>query len=348
MIKLPEIIDATDILLNADAAGIDKIASISDEVTDIPSQEELVNIPMEKFACVIKSAHEGTVKKFPVHTKESTLLSMTALLHTHPTLPDEVVKTASANLLKAAYNWGIETNLEELKGLAKTAGKTNLVNLDKVDEKKYMQKTSAKEEGPSYKVFALEGRYPIDTPELMKRAEVYYRQYSDQFDPMEKYAYSRSMLKQAKAIDYHISNPAILKYANLRFEKNPNLEMQLRIRDTKTTTDGAYSEIAKIASKLSLEKLAEAILELDEQFGYTKYYDRMVPDPIFTVFNSLEKTSEAVNGKNITLENLRALSREDLKKYLNDDAIDELQGDKGIDVFKSLPEPVIEDIIGLI
>jgi hypothetical protein len=338
---IPKVIDAFDILLSNDEAGIDKIASLDIEEgvleNAIHNRRQLSDT---KYACIIKTASE-TLPKFPIDSKGTTLLSITGFNHTNETLPDEIVKVAATNLLKAAYHWGITSDLDGIKKHADKAVKSNTVST--MNERNFLHKTAKAAPSPSH--FALEGRYPIDTPELMKTAEGYFRQYSDRFSPVESYTFAKSMIKQAKALDYQIAEKSILKYANLRYEQNPSLTTLLKIRDTKAETDGAYTKVAKLVGNLPLEKIAEAVLELDQEFGLDRHYNKIIPDPIFTVFNTLEKVSEQINGKDISLESLRAIPRENLSKYLNDSSIDELHGDHGLDVLASLPEPVIEDII---
>ena len=347
MITLPKIIDAHDILLNEDEQGINKIASAGIECDALDLTTDKPEVPNNKFACIVKTA-DLDLRKFPIDSKVNTELSIIAFNHTNSALPDELVKIASTNLLKAAYQWGTEKNLDDLKKYASSDVCGNTVRLSKLNEKNYMKKVAVAPETIEFKVFALRDKYPIDTPELVKRAEVYYKQYSAKLDPLEKYKYCTTLIKQANVLECQLVEPSILKYANLRYERNPNLEMLLKIRDTKSPTHGAYKEIAKVASRVSLEKVAEAIFTLDSEFGYVRHYDKMVPDPIFTVFSSLEKTSENINGKNVTLESVRAIPKEDLSKYLSNDAIDELHGDHGLEVLTSLPEPIIEDILGMI
>lgn len=347
MIQLPDIIDAVDIFMNSDTEGIDKIASKVDSEIEVPFEDEVSQLSSDQFACVIKTA-EKTFYKFPINTKDNTTLNVQAILHTHNTLPDEIVKTASANLLRAAKFWKIDEGLEELEKLSGNVT-SNFVNADRVDMIRFNEKTSSGMSSTEYSVFALNAKYPIDTPELLKEAEKYYIQYSNRFSPLERHEYATNIIKQAEIVDYQITTPKILKHAHLRFERNPHLKELLLARDKQACTDGAYKEISKLANSVDLEKLAEAIFELDTEFGLTEHYDKQVPDPVFTVFTSIEKTAETFGGKNISLENLQALSKDKLENLsLTSDAIDELHGDSGLDVLRSLPDPISEQIIDLL
>lgn len=347
MITLPSIIDALDIFKYEDSDGIDKIASkINNDDIQIPFEEDIKHLKMDEYACIIKTA-EGNLFKFPINSRDNTLLNIHALMHTHETLPDEIVKTASSNLKKAAEFWSIEDkNISDYLDTIKVQNvDNNIVNFERFDERKFLEKLASFNEDAKYEVFALDGKYPLDTPGLMKQAEYYFKQYNYLFDPIEQYTFATNFIKQAEILNFYISEKSIEKYAHLSYEKNAHLEQFLIARDSKTTTDNAYREILKVADKVSLEKLAEAIFELDREFGYDVHYNKLVPDPIFTVFNSLEKKSEDP----VSAQSLQSIPKEALENIgLTADTIEELQGDNGMDVFHSLPDPVIEQIIDVI
>lgn len=346
MIKLPEIIDAVDIFTKSDVDGIDKIASTLEASTDIPFEIDVKDLPLEKFACVIKHG-ETLLKKFPIDSKTSTELNIQALLYSHEQLPTEIVKIAATNLVKAAENWGIVNNVDKLQKLA-SSSKGNFISTDRINVNEYMHKISSVTPY-GFKVFALQDKYPIDTPELLKQAENYFKQYGHRFDALEQYTYSTNMIKQAENLGIQLNTPSILKYANLRFERNPNLKLALSIRDNRAHTNGVYKGIAKMADQLPLEKLAKAVLELDKEFGLDKQYTKGLPDPIFTVFNSLEKKADIINGKPIRLEDIRAIPKDALHSLsLTADTIDSLQSDEGIEVLQSLPEPIRMEILDLV
>ena len=77
-----------------------------------------------------------------------------------------------------------------------------------------------------------------------------------------------------------------------------------------------YQKLANAAKRMSSElrdreqqiKLAEAIGELDERAGLTRYYDRKLPDPLMTVFNSSKTAGAGVTlaGRYLPIERLAA------------------------------------------
>ena len=346
MIILPNTIDAIDIFKYEDSEGIDKIASkINNDDIEIPFEEDVKNLKMDDFACIIKTA-EGNLYKFPINSKDNVLLNIHAFLHTQSNLPDEIVKTAGYFLNKAAEFWSIDVDLSKYEN---NTVKTNIVNFERINERKYLEKIAIPEENRKYSIFALENKYPIDTPELMKQAEFYFNQYGYMFDPFEQYTFANNVIKQAEALSCPLSSRGILKYSHLRYERNPELDNLLKARDTKASTDGSYQEIVKISKKVPLEKIAEAIYEMDKEFNLDKHYNKVVPDPIFTVFSAFEKQAEVIGGKKISLDILQSVPRETFQSLsLTDDTIDELQGEQGIDVLKSLPEPIIDQIVGIL
>lgn len=73
--------------------------------------------------------------------------------------------------------------------------------------------------------------------------------------------------------------------------------------------DGLRHQPAESRDRPGLLKLASAIAELDEQAGLDRHYDRKLPDPLQTVFNTHKVAAEMVdlNGTMVPLSKLAAL-----------------------------------------
>ena len=73
--------------------------------------------------------------------------------------------------------------------------------------------------------------------------------------------------------------------------------------------DGLKGRPAESADRPGLLKLASTIAELDAQAGLERHYDRKLPDPLQTVFNTHKVASEMVdlNGTMVPLKKLAAL-----------------------------------------
>lgn len=279
MIKLPEIIDAIDILTNEDNDGIDKIAS---KVTDNSEINlEITKIPNEKYASIIITP-EGPVKKFPIDTRINTEMSIIALDHNSGKIPDELVKVAASNLFKAAEFYDIKFS-ESLLPFVDPSVSNQYLSIGKINERKYMEKTSSVEtEEHSY--YALNSKYPISTPELIKQAEEYFGKYEHKFGMEARFTFANNLLKQAEKLNVKLNNPQLLKYSHLSSEVNPDLVNLLKMRDRYTDSNGGhYTKVASFIGKVPLEKIAEAIYDLDKKIGLDKYYDTKIPDPVFTV-----------------------------------------------------------------
>ena len=73
--------------------------------------------------------------------------------------------------------------------------------------------------------------------------------------------------------------------------------------------DGLKGQPSEIAVRTGLLKVANAIAVLDEKSGIDKHYDRKLPDPLRTVFNSTKLASEMLDlgGKQVALAKIAAL-----------------------------------------
>lgn len=73
--------------------------------------------------------------------------------------------------------------------------------------------------------------------------------------------------------------------------------------------DGLRDQPAESRDRPGLLKLATAIADLDEQAGLVRHYDRKLPDPLQTVFNTHKVAAEMVdlNGTMVPLSKLAAL-----------------------------------------
>ena len=162
-------------------------------------------------------------------------------------------------------------------------------------------------------------RLPLDTAEQVKLAEdVLCRDHKKLTVETRADAFSR-LVKAAAQHDVEV-RPFTYKMAGLTTCNNQTLKDWLDAR-SEAATDPLYkTAFAKLSSGLQragtelsnrndLVKLASTIQQLDEGAGLTKYYDRKLPDPLQTVFNT-EKVAEEmcdVAGKKVACAKLMHL-----------------------------------------
>lgn len=108
---------------------------------------------------------------------------------------------------------------------------------------------------------------------------------------------------------------------------------------------GAYQKLANAVAGLPSElrdrptqvKLAETIDELDKKAGLARYYDRKLPDPLLTVFNTEKVAGEGVdlNGRFVPMSRLASYPASFYGDVLGDDLVREASdGRGGMDPYK--------------
>lgn len=229
-------------------------------------------------------------RRFPIHTKADTVASIFYRKKVASYVPPEV----DDRLVQAAQIYGIKaTDFSTVKEAATTP------------EPEYAL--------PSYK------RLPLGSAEQVKLAEeVLHRDHERLTLETKADAYSR-LVKAAAVHDVEVK-PLTYKLAGLTACNNYALRDWLEARVQATDNPLCKEAFQKLATQLrkagpeitnrkDLVKLASAISTLDQQAGLTKYYDRKLPDPLLTVFNT-EKVAEEqcdVAGKKVACSKLMGL-----------------------------------------
>ena len=99
-------------------------------------------------------------------------------------------------------------------------------------------------------------------------------------------------------------------------------------------------------SRADLLKLSDALYDLDKKANLVKCYDRTLPDPITTVFNTTKLAEDTIllGGKDIPASTLMSLAPENYSDVLGDDIVPEITDDAGkldqeslIALLKTLP-----------
>jgi hypothetical protein len=208
-------------------------------------------------------------RRFPVHTKEDALASLLYRSKLGSSVPGHV----DAKLEKAAAVYGLKHLVAEPVKVAH-------------------EKTA----------YALPDsqRLPLDSKaEVLVAEHVLTRDY-DRL-PLEKRAEAFSNLASAAKTHGVELTPFSIKMAGLSTSDTRTIKTWVEARAA--ATSGKYQEaFDKIASALDtappvitnrkeLIKLASVISELDKKAGLDKHYDRKLPDPLLTVFNT-EKVAE--------------------------------------------------------
>lgn len=341
--------DILDYVLSGDLEKIaSTISGLSKEAqtATIPDFEESQSRPNKDFALVTYHPVQGEIKKFAKHSKELTEINLAFLNESLDELPDEIVKVASQNLKQAAKDWGLElpskiANLETEDGYCDP-----VVALNDIDEYSYAVKLSE----ASSQTYALPDKlkYPITNRSDISRAIDYFEKHAHQFEPAEAIEFARNVERAAKDYEISTSDSNIEKFANLNLSKfNEDFELHVRGRERylKEEDREIYQDIIKIASDHSPTKVAKVLESCDVKLGLDEHWGAGIANPAISVFSGLEKKA---NQSGPTLEELRSLDRGVLTGLVGTDAVGDLLGEEGVDVYHTLPRPIKKEIDALL
>jgi hypothetical protein len=199
-------------------------------------------------------------------------------------------------------------------------------------------------------VFPHEQRFPIDTPELVKRADAYFQEWKTAMRAADRHVFASAVEKRASALGVKVSS-AILEYAGDDYGPNIHAELVARRSLTEGTGhDTVYEVLSEKVAHIPAHAMASLLAEADAVVGIDASYGRPgvgVRDPYAAVFGKTaavdtESTWSWSEGSDYTnAEKLRKLGRHKPK------ALDELFGEgfgvsfckDPVGVFRSMPDP---------
>lgn len=231
-------------------------------------------------------------RRFPIHTKEDTLASVLY----RSKLGSAVPKHVDEKLEKAITVFGLDEHL-------------------------FSSKTASDPKPETQYALPEEQRLPLDDEGQVKVAEhVLCRDY--QMLPLEKRADAFGRLTEAAHKHGVELSTLSQKLAGITVSSTETLRNWLEARAA--VTDGKVQEgFDKLANSLQdapplmqnrkdLVKMASTIDQLDRKAGLDQHYDRKLPDPLLTVFNTEKQASEMcdVAGMQVPVEELMSLPPE--------------------------------------
>lgn len=329
--------DITDFVTASKIDYVIKITKDKDELiknAHVPSLDEIEKMPDDQFALILFHPHLGKLKKLAMTDKYITELNMEIFSDKLDEYPEEIVKVASSNFMKAAKFYKL-TVPENIKKYASTDVKTNWVNIAEIKAPRF----TSIEKTASTAAFALGKKYPINTPELVKKAVAYFAENSKRFSPTNAFEFAVNVKLAADKMKVNYVGSPIEKYANINageLSKNFKAAMLARKGYASEEDRGAYDDLIKQASALGPVKVAKVLEELDRATGVNRVWNTAVLDPIFTTFGSKDNRLVKVASMEISSEDLKKLP----DGLVDDATLHDLKGDEGLDVFQSLPTPV--------
>ncbi len=344
---LNKLYDVTDYLTSG---KIEKIAEIAENMdpdirnTYIPSNEETSKMDSDNFSVTLYHPRHGFINKYAMYTSGLTKLNM-ALLETQlEDIPDEIIKVAATKLKRAARHYKLDFPEKLAEYVIEV--NNNIVDVTKIDQTSYLQKVAAcKKKTPKKHALPKKKKYPIDTKEMVKKAEEYFNTYYREFDIDERIEFAKNASEQMSKLDMEPGN-IITKYASLNISKyNPEIEYHIKSRKNIIHSDemkSLYEELNEKTAEWEPIKVAKAMSKLDKENGLSHYYGTSIEDPMTAVFGIDKEAEYDIFGKIWKESDFDKISSFD--GLLDDNTVSELHGEDKIDVLKSLPSPIRKKI----
>jgi hypothetical protein len=230
-------------------------------------------------------------RKFPIHNAEQATLS-----YAYSKLASELPAGVQAALTDALEVYGV--SLDVFQTTEKVAA---------VDEDVYLL--------PDLKLF------PVPDAASVKYAEQRVLSQITKLSLENRALACGNLVKKADHFNVEL-HPEVLKLAGLVVSSTAQVRDWLSARASalpveqhlhkvayEALADGLKDAPAESSDRPGLLKLASTIAQLDEQVGLDRHYDRKLPDPLQTVFNTHKVAAEMVDlaGTMVPLKKLAAL-----------------------------------------
>jgi hypothetical protein len=306
----------------------------------------------------------GRLKKFAFSSKELTELNSQILAIKAPTLPDEVVKVASYYLKKASKRWG-SSFPSFLDKYAQENPGHNIVDAKQIDERAWERKLrdnlllakQAELDSHPGSEFALplEKKYPLRTEHQIKTANSYFDNYYPNMELGDRLTFAKKLAEISENKGVHIYGD-YRKYAELNLQKFGEKfgeEIEKRInnvndgekRDSIVTS---YRNLYARREEFGAFKSAALLEAIDENWNGSRYYGKNFKDPLLATLKPEKVASVEVDGRIVTSKDLDKLRDKDLSDIMDKGTHEELLGQDGVDVFKSLPLPCRAEIYSVL
>ena len=218
---------------------------------------------------------------FPIHNKAYTWLQMRTIQETGSQLPEEARKVASYHIANAARRYGIDVPEELEQQSEGVQSFNNRVDLSKLEDP--TTKVAAAEDQEGFYdnenwayIRGEEKKFPLHTPELVKRAMDYLEQHELAFVPHDRHNYCVKVVDKAKKFELPISEK-VASYGGSEYSNK--LDQGLQIRHLYAQGDEEHEALTKLASMKDTIDAREFACILDEFDQATKIADRgQVPD----------------------------------------------------------------------
>ena len=308
--------------------GLYKIATAASADSELRQLLDNISIDYDSFAKL--ASHQFAYPEqrlYPVNDFNNTLLSKLYFSHDH-------------------------SHLSEVEQRLDTFMELHSVPTDIIPE---TEKTAAEKD--SFEPFFLlpsRGMCKVASSQDMDMAQKSFEKDHQNFPIPDRVEFAQNFVQHCKSANVHIKSPAIVKYAALLdndLDYTREMMMYRVAASERSGQDGSQyqklaSELEKIEvkpEKKELKKLAETILELDEEHGFTnKKYDKRMPCAYGSVFCKEAKQSQI--GSPDTAEDLdpNTATKAQLIARFGDGVLDEVENEEG-----ELDRDAVKNLLGI-
>jgi hypothetical protein len=329
----------------------------------ILTAEERERLEPESFALVMRTKEAQVLKKFPVTDAANTWLSCQYFCKTAEQLPFVAQKIAATHLKRACAIHGVKSpsEIDALSANEIMSNHYDEVKSSREDREHASRvKIASVTADDSSHFYALGDKYPMPSPDYVKKASIYfvdhYREFQDAEDRSE---FAHHVKERAKELQVSLEKRAedsLNIYSGDSY--GDILDTQIRLRQellqAKPEMSSALSKLASHKPTTDATTFSKALFLFDKKAGLTRYYDNFLSDAFKSTFgNAFRKTASRYSwedegsGLSINdqeLEKTATDKYEKIKSYFGVSVADQLKK-HAVSIFESLPQDAKETII---
>ena len=296
----------------------------------------------DQFAAIFMTKTGRAVRKYPVHTPDSTIISNLYFQKTASSFPEQIRGAIASFIKKACDKHGIDTPGEVEK--VANGAESNIIDL---------RASIAGAEKRAYKNYAIGGHYPIDTVEQVKCACEYFDENHILFTPEDRNKFAGSVSDRSQVLGVDVDQSSeIFKYAGASYGNIINLakhERENLLQDDEMAKR-ALSHLFEKKASLKPHEFAKELDRFDRTNRLDVYWDKSlgIRDPYKSTYESVKIASVIkVGSMSISEDSLHAVAQSGMLKEAFDDEFCAQFNDAPVEIFNSLPDPEKKVIIGI-
>lgn len=331
-------IDALDYILDGD---LEKLSSLipflsqAGKTCVIADLDKTETMDKSEFAVILSHKVGGEMKKFAMHDAPNAELSAVLLNFTKDSLPEELVKIAATNLKKSCKKFKAPFPAE-LNKYAEESMDNSVLDLESIDTVNYLDKVSSIKTAEKY-ALPEQNKFPLSTKSEVIEARNYFEKYAHEFYPLDAITFSQNVSQALKDFNLNNDYPKMQKFASLDNKEISKIAKDRIQKRYYLISDEAESDYEKLAESLTEKTAMQAVNELatlDQKYKIDRFWGGKVENPAITVLR--DKTA----SRYVSLEDLKELDTHELSSIVGSDAVADITGPDGVEVFSSLPAPL--------